>query len=128
MGGYRLKAPREWNGGKRQGLLWAREESDQGLAIWLELEDKQAGRLPPNGVAQTNRVTGTCRQTAPNSNTWDTNLWSQTWTNGDIATPVNRTPQPPGQSDRGYCYRRVSTHSPQADQEGGSKGHLGKLG
>ena len=47
---------------------------------------------------QTDRVTGTCRQTAPNSDRPD--LWSQTWTDGDMATLMGRTPQPPGQSHR----------------------------
>ena len=69
MGGNRLKVPREWNGGERQELPWAREENDQGgLAICLKLEAKGTCRLPPTTTVWPGRSPGyRRRQTAPNS-------------------------------------------------------------
>lgn len=47
MRGNWSKAPSEWNRDERRGLPWARGKGDQGdLAIWLELEAKEACKLP----------------------------------------------------------------------------------
>lgn len=67
MGGNRLKVPREWNGGERQELPWAREENDQGgLAICLKLEAKGTCRLPSTTTVWPGRSPGyRRRQTEP---------------------------------------------------------------
>lgn len=78
----------------REDLSWDSEENDQrGLAIQLELEAKEACISPPpppapcgpggppNPPADT--VTGTCRRPHTRTHVTDTDLWSQTWTDGD---------------------------------------------
>lgn len=80
-------------------------------------------RVAPHHVAQrdlwirtqTNTITGTCRQHHTRTHVTDTDLWSQTWTDGDteqepiatgtqshrwVLSPEGECTWPPGQTQR----------------------------
>ena len=135
MRGNWSKAPREWNGSERRGLPWAREKGDQGcLAIWLELEAKEACRLPSKVWPR--RSSGHRHRQTESQEHADRQHQTPTGQicgpkHGQMGTWQLPWAGPHSHQDRvtgGCYYRRVSAHSPQADPEGGSEGHSGKLG
>lgn len=101
----------------------------------LRAGDQGACRLPPSTTGlevpliptQTDRVTGTCRQTAPNSDRHRSVIPNiNRWGHGNSC---ELTPQPPGCRVTGGCYDYgVGAQSPQPDPEGGGEGHSGELG
>lgn len=58
----------------------------------------------------------------------DTDLWSQTWTDGDTATPVSRTPKPPGPSHRWMLLQEGESTQPPGRSGRRQQGALGEVG